>query len=159
MAKRRAITAWLLLGPLALAGLAVVNFTPDYTPYRKPKVLVTTYRTDLWSHQGRYRVVSKEGKRLGNYVALNFLPGGSVIRLPRLFKTSTFEVADTFGGSGIGYFRGKEYWKVDILRDKGEWMDDFDFPLEIEVVKYNFGGPVKNARVRRNCELFLKGIL
>jgi hypothetical protein len=146
--------------PLAASQAAelpqIIESVP-YSHYQKTKILVTTYRTDRWSHQGRYKVVSKGGKRLGNYVALNFLPGGSFIMIPELFKTTTLEVADTFGGKGYGYYKGKKYWKVDILRDKGEWMDDFDHPLDLYVVKYNYDGPVKNQEVRLNCQKFMRG--
>ncbi len=156
MAKRRVVLAFGLALALAL-GAAAADLASDYTPYRKVKVLVTTYRTDHWSYQGRYKVVSKNGKRLGNYVALNFLPGGTIIMIPELFKTTTLEVVDTFGGTGIGYYKGKKYWKIDILRDRGEWMDDFDYPLNMYIVKYNQGGPVKNQLVKRNIQLFLEG--
>ena len=93
---------------------------------------------------------------MGNYVALNFLPGGSVVMIPQLFKTTKLIVADTFGKSGIGKYKGKKYWKVDILRNRGEWIDDFDFPLDLYVVKYNKKGRVKNAEVRRNCRRFME---
>jgi len=122
--------------------------------YRKVKILATTYFANKWSDIGRYQRVSKNGKRLGNYVALNFLPGGSIIMIPKLFKTTKFEVADTMGGSGKGNYRGKSYWKVDILRNKGEYIDDFDYPLDLYIVKFNKRGPVKNEQVRRNSLLF-----
>jgi len=124
--------------------------------YPKVKVLTTTYYAHRWSDIGRYKRVSKKGKRLGNFVAINFLPGGSIVMIPELFQTTTFEVADTFGGSGIGVYKGKKYWKVDILRNKNEWHDDFDHPLDLYVVKYNKNGPVKNAQVKRNCMNYQK---
>ena len=76
--------------------------------------------------------------------------------IPELLKTTKLTVADTFGKSGIGHYKGKKYWKVDILRNKQEWIDDFDYPLNLYVVKYNAKGPVKDAGVRRNCQRFLK---
>jgi len=124
--------------------------------YPKIKVLTTTYFAHQWSDTGRYRQVSKNGVRLGNFVALNFLPGGSIIMIPALLKTTKLIVADTLGGSGRGHFKGKPYWKVDILRNEAEWMDDIDKPVELLVVKYNKAGPVKNRQVRQNCEEFLK---
>ena len=124
--------------------------------YRRVKILATTYRADHFSDIGCYQRVSKNGKRMGNYVALNFLPGGSVVMIPQLFKTTKLIVADTFGKSGIGKYKGKKYWKVDILRNRGEWIDDFDFPLDLYVVKYNKKGRVKNAEVRRNCRRFME---
>jgi hypothetical protein len=156
VAKRSAVTAFFLVF-LFVCGAWAASLTPDYSPYRKVKVLVTTYRTDHWSSQGRYKIVSKNGKRLGEYVALNFLPGGTLIMIPELFDTTTLEVADTFGGSGVGYYKGKKYWKIDILRDKGEWIDDYDYPLTMVIVKYNYGGPVKNREVKRNVRLFMEG--
>lgn len=132
------------------------SFSLEFSDHPKVKVLVSTYYAHKWSHQGRYKVVSKNGKRLGDYVALNFLPGGSIVMIPRLFGNTTFEVADTFGGSGIGYFRHKKYWKIDILRNKGEWYDDVDSPVDLYVVKFNSVGPVKNSIVRRNTKNYLK---
>jgi len=123
----------------------------------KTKVLASTYYAHKWSDIGRYKRVSKNGKRLGNFVALNFLPGGSIVMIPQLFKTTKFEVADTFGGSGAKYYKGKKYWKVDILRNKGEWYDDIDHPIELVIVKVNKKGPVKNQKVRKNCQPFLRG--
>jgi len=127
-----------------------------YSKYPKLKVLASTYYADHWSNTGRYRQVSKDGKRLGNFVALNFLPGGSIIMIPKLFKTTKFEVADTFGGSGLKYHKGKRYWKVDILRNHNEWYDDHDFPLELYIVKYNKTGQVKNRAVKNNCTAVYK---
>ena len=127
-----------------------------FSEYPKVKVLVTSYFAHRWSDFGRYKRVSKNGKRLGNFVALNFLPGGSIVMIPELFKTSKFEVADTFGGSGAGYYKGEKYWKVDMLRNKHEWMDNLDHPLDLYIVKYNGKGPVKNRQVRMNCEAFKK---
>jgi hypothetical protein len=124
--------------------------------YRRVKIMATTYRADRFSDIGCYRRVSKNGKRMGNFVALNFLPGGSVVMIPKLFKTTKFIVADTFGKTGIGKYKDRKYWKVDILRNRGEWIDDFDFPLELYVVKYNRGGLVKNAGVRANCRRFME---
>jgi len=133
---------------------ANVSSPEAYFSDRKVKVLTTTYYAHKWSDIGRYKKVSEKGKRLGNYVALNFLPGGSIIMIPELFKTTTFEVADTLGGSGRGYFHGKAYWKVDILRNKAEYIDDYDYPLDLYIVKYNKQGPVKNRQVRKNSLLF-----
>lgn len=122
-----------------------------YSKFPKIKVLQTVYFAHKWSDIGRYKRVSINKKRIGEYVALNFLPGGSIIMIPELFRTSKFEVADTFGGTGFGKFKGKKYWKVDVLRNKGEYIDDFDFPMEMYIVKYNKNGPVKNKAVKQNC--------
>jgi hypothetical protein len=135
--------------------LAPSSRAENYWQYKKVKILATTYFTHRWSATGRYRQVSKNGKRLGEFVALNFLPGGSIVMIPELFKTTKLEVADTFGGSGVGKYKGQKYWKVDILRDKGEWIDDLDHPLDLYIVKYNKEGPVKNKQVRKNCQAFL----
>jgi len=142
------------LGLIFLAQLFVPSHAEDYARYPKVKILASTYVTHRWSATGRYRQVSKNGRRLGDFIALNFLPGGSIVMIPTLFKTTKLEVADTFGGSGRGYYKGAKYWKVDILRDKGEWIDDFDHPLDLYIVKYNKNGPVKNQQVRKNCEMF-----
>lgn len=123
-----------------------------YSKYPKIKVLQTVYYAHHWSDYGRYKRVTKNKKRLGNYVACNFLPGGSIIMIPELFRTTKFEVADTFGGKGYGFFKGEKYWKVDILRNKDEWLDDFDYPMDMYIVKFNKGGPVKNHQVAKNCE-------
>ena len=136
------------------AKTAKISNTP-YQGYPKVKILATTYFANRWSDTGRYRRVSKNGRRMGNFVALNFLPGGSIVAIPELFKTTKLEVADTFGGSGIGHFKGKKYWKVDILVNKNEWIDDFDHPLDLYIVKYNKKGPVKNQQVRKNCQAFM----
>ncbi len=136
----------LLLWLLSLPGSA----------YPKIKVWVSTYYADHWSDIGRYRQVSKSGKRLGNFVALNFLPGGSVVMIPRLFKATTFEVADTFGRSGVKRVNDKRYWLVDVLRNHNEWYEDHDFPVDLYIVKYNRRGPVKNAVVHRNCHYVYK---
>jgi hypothetical protein len=133
--------------------LSLIIFTQSNWAYPKMNVWVSTYYADHWSDTGRYRQVSKNGKRLGNFVALNFLPGGSIIMIPKLFKTTKFEVADTFGSTGIKTVKGKKYWLVDILRNHNEWYDDHDFPVELLVVKYNKKGPVKNRTVRKNCTL------
>jgi len=136
------------------------NSSVSKTPaknYQKVRVIASTYYAHKWSDIGRYRRVSKNGKRLGNFVALNFLPGGSIIMIPKLFKTTKFEVADTFGGSGTRYYKGKKYWKVDILRNKGEWYDDIDHPIELIIAGVNHKGPVKNLTVRKNFLAFLKG--
>ncbi|MFA5034581.1 MAG: hypothetical protein WC500_02225 [Candidatus Margulisiibacteriota bacterium] len=125
-------------------------------PYPSIKILVTTYYTQNWSETGRYRRVSKDGHRLGNFVALNFLPGGSIVMIPRLFKNQLFEVADTFGGRGYDYFKGKRYWKIDILRDEGEFYEDIDSPVDLYIVKYNKRGEFKNREVKRNALLIYK---
>jgi len=129
-----------------------------YSKYPRIKVLATTYTTEHWSNQGRYRIVSKGGKRLGNFVALNFLPGGSIVMIPELFKTTKLEVADTFGGSGAGYYKGKKYWKVDILRNRGEWIDDYDHPLDLYIVKINNNGKFKNQAVKKNYQAVLESL-
>lgn len=140
---------------LILLALSLMVMLPEVEAKNSPvKILATTYFAHKWSDTGRYKRVSKNGKRLGNYVALNFLPGGSIIMIPELFKTTKFEVADTLGGSGRGPYQGKSYWKVDILRNKGEYIDDFDYPLDLYIVKFNKRGPVKNEQVRRNSLLF-----
>ncbi|HTY14021.1 MAG TPA: hypothetical protein VMD02_07570 [Candidatus Omnitrophota bacterium] len=148
----------LFLIVLTLSGAAPAAKDKRNYDYRKVKVLVSTYYADRWSDEGRYRMVSHHGKRLGNFVALNFLPGGSIIMLPRIFKTTKFEVADTFGGTGYRYYNGRKYWKVDILRNRGEKYASVDGPVEMVVVSINFKGPVKNAAVRKNAELFIKSI-
>lgn len=119
--------------------------------YPRMKVWVTTYYANRWSDTGRYRQVSKNGKRLGDFVALNFLPGGSLVMLPRLFDSTVFEVADTYGGSGRKVVKGIRYWKVDVLRNAHEWYDTHDFPVDLYIVKYNKAGQVKNRIVRKNC--------
>ncbi|MBU1867593.1 MAG: hypothetical protein KKD13_03870, partial [Candidatus Margulisbacteria bacterium] len=124
--------------------------------YPSLKVLVTTYYTHNWSEFGRYKKVSQNNHRLGNFVALNFLPGGSIIMIPRLFKGQLFEVADTFGGRGYDYFKGERYWKIDILRDKGEFYEDIDSPVDLYIVKYNKRGEFKNREVKRNALLIYK---
>ncbi len=149
----------LLLFALSSAISFPASANDPYSQYPKLKVLVSTYYADHWSSTGRYRQVSKNGKRLGNFVALNFLPGGSIIMIPKLFKTTKFEVADTFGGTGLKYHKGKRYWKVDILRNHQEWYDDHDFPLDVYIVKYNRGGQVKNATVRKNCQYIYKQLI
>lgn len=139
--------------------LSFAQFNPsatesaEYSKYPKIKVLQTVYYAHHWSDYGRYKRVSKNKKRIGNTVACNFLPGGSIIMIPELFKTTKFEVADTFGGKGYGFFKGEKYWKVDVLRNKSEWIDDFDHPLDMYIVKYNNAGPVKNSQVARNCQV------
>ena len=150
-------------GGLLLLLISWQAFFPSPThaadPYRKYprlKAIASTYYAHKWSETGRYRQVSKKGKRLGNFVALNFLPGGSIIMLPELFKTTTFEVADTFGGTGYRSYKGKRYWKVDILRNHQEWYDDFDHPIDLYVVKFNRSGPVKNLMVRKNTQRLYK---
>jgi len=143
-----------------LANIAFAN-DPIENPlknYPSVKVMVTTYFTHLWSTQGAYKKVSKNNKRLGNYVAINFLPSGSIVMIPELFKTTKLEVADTLGGSGIKYYKGKKYWKVDILRDKSEWIDDFDHPLNLYVVKINKNGKFRDNIVRQNYYRFLKSL-
>jgi hypothetical protein len=134
---------------LTSTGLAVTKEAG--TKYPKLKVWVSTYYADHWSDTGRYRQVSNHGKRIGNFVALNFLPGGSIIMLPRLFDSTTFEVADTFGGSGFRTVKGRRYWKVDVLRNHNEWYDNHDFPVDLYIVKYNKPGQVKNRVVKNNC--------
>ena len=124
--------------------------------YPSLKVLVTTYYSHNWSEFGRYKKVSTGGRRLGHYVALNFLPGGSIITIPRLFGRQQFEVADTFGGRGWDYFKGKRYWKIDILRDAGEFYEDIDSPVDLYIVKYNKRGEFKNREVKRNALLIYK---
>lgn len=129
----------------------------QFHKHKKIKVITSTYFAHKWSDIGCYKRVSKRGKRLGNFVALNFLPGGSIITIPQIFKTTTFEVADTFGGSGYTYYKGKKYWKVDILKNKNEWHDDFDYPLDLYVIKFNKKGPTKNKQVYNNSiETFKK---
>jgi hypothetical protein len=133
--------------------LSAIPSRADACP--KVRVLVSTYYAHRWSDTGRYRKVSKNKKRLGNFVALNFLPGGSIVTIPALFKTTRFEVADTFGGSGVGYFRGKRYWKVDILRNKDERHMDIDKPVDLYIIKFNKSGPVKNQQVRINSQNYM----
>jgi len=139
-------------------GLTIEAVSKKIPHQIKTKVLVSTYYAHNWSSQGRYRIVSKNGKRIGDFVALNFLPGGSKIKIPRLFKNTVFEVADTFGGSGVGRYHGKACWKVDVLRNKGEWYDDVDYPVEMEIVKINFKGELKNASARNNFNRFLREV-
>lgn len=152
----------LLLSLLMLQTCLLAEETPaeenPYARYPKVKILATCYFAHRWSDYGRYKRVSENGWRLGNYVALNFLPGGSIVMIPELLGTTKLEVADTFGGSGKGRYKGKTYWKVDILRDKNEWIDDFDYPLDLYIVKYNKKGPVKNAQVKQNCQAFIDNL-
>ena len=149
----------MLLTILLFFSFSSFAFAEEALNYPKTKVLVSTYYAHRWSSIGRYKKVSKNGKRLGNFVALNFLPGGSIVTIPRVFGSTTFEVADTFGGTGIGYYKGKRYWKVDILRNKGEWYDDVDSPMTMFVVKFNDKGPVKNKRVLKNSIQFKQEII
>ncbi|MBI5700792.1 hypothetical protein HZC34_02955 [Candidatus Saganbacteria bacterium] len=146
---------WAIIGlcilSVPIAAEEIAKERLPYSKYEKVKIIASTYYAHLWSDTGRYRRVSKNGKRLGDFVALNFLPGGSVIMIPELFKTTTLEVADTFGGSGYTTFKGKKYWKVDILRNKNEFYDDFDYPLDMYIIKLNKCGAVKNKEVRQNC--------
>jgi len=143
---------------LASLLLAIIVLAQSGWAYPKMKVWVSTYYADHWSNTGRNRQVSKNGKRLGNFVALNFLPGGSIIMIPRLFKTTKFEVADTFGSSGVKKVKGKRYWLVDILRNHNEWYDDHDFPVDLYVVKYNNKGPVKNLKVKKSCQAVYRSL-
>ncbi|OGC14703.1 hypothetical protein A3J90_08885 [candidate division WOR-1 bacterium RIFOXYC2_FULL_37_10] len=129
--------------------------TPNYFTI---KVLTTSYFAHKGSDYGCYRRVTKNQKRMGNFIALNFLPGGSIVMIPALFKTTTFEVADTFGGSGVGYFKGEKYWKVDILKNKNEWHENIDYPIDLYVVKFNEKGPVKNKTVKNNTLSILQKI-
>jgi len=122
----------------------------------KIKVLTTCYFAHRWSDEGAYRRVSQKGKRLGNFVALNFLPAGSIIMIPELLKTTKLEVADTLGGRGVGRWKGKKFWKVDILRNKAEWLDDFDHPLELVIVKINPSGRLRDRIIKQNYQAFLK---
>ena len=146
----------LVLLALVLA-LQAIPLAKASNPY-SIKILATCYFAPHWSDQGAYRIVSKNGQRLGNFVALNFLPGGSIVMIPALFKTTKLEVADTLAGKGVGAFKGKKYWKVDILCDEKEWIDDFDFPLELIIVKINKNGPMRDRIVRRNYQLFLNNV-
>jgi hypothetical protein len=141
----------LLLALLLLAGSSHAISKEALTKYPRMKVWVTTYYANHWSDTGRYRQVSKNGKRLGDFVALNFLPGGSLVMIPRLFDSTVFEVADTYGGSGRKVVKGICYWKVDVLRNAREWYDTHDFPVVLYIVKYNRNGQVKNRSVRKNC--------
>ncbi len=95
---------------------------------------------------------------MGNYVAINFLPAGSIVMIPELFKTTKLEVADTLAGRGVGVYKGKKYWKVDILCNKNEWIDDFDYPMDLIVVKINKNGRFRDRACRRNHQLFLNQI-
>lgn len=149
--KRKVLLAVLILILL----LPMLCFAGKYPTV---KVLTTCYFAERWSDQGAYRKVSKNGKRLGNFVALNFLPSGSVIMIPSLFKTTKFEVADTLKGKGRGYFRGKSYWKVDILRNENEWIDDFDRPQDLQIVKINRQGRFRDQLVRENYQTFIDNL-
>ena len=124
--------------------------------YPKVMVLTTTYFAHRWSDYGCYRRVSKNGKRLGEYVACNFLPAGSMVMIPSLFKTTKLIVADTLAGAGTGYFHGKKYWRLDILRNKNEWIDDFDTPQELIVFKIKTKGVLRDAVVKNNYKKFLQ---
>lgn len=135
----------------SLASLAPLAETK---PLPQVKILATTYFAHLWSDYGAYRRVSINGRRMGNYVAINFLPAGSIVMIPELFKTTKLEVADTLAGRGVGVYKGKKYWKVDILCNKHEWIDDFDYPLDLIVVKINQNGRMRDRTVRRNYQLF-----
>ncbi len=160
MAQRSKIKIRTLALIVLIWAFLSINLKADVRQYdyRKIKVIVSTYYANRWSDQGRYRMVSKHGKRLGNFVALNFLPGGSVVMLPYMFRTTKFEVADTFGGTGYRYFHGRKYWKVDVLRNQGEKYASVDGPVDLVIVKINFKGPVKNAAVRKNVNDILKTI-
>lgn len=144
----------LILILLGFLGFSVLAFLE--TPPKKVEALITSYFAHRWSDHGAYKQVSVKGKRMGNFVALNFLPSGSIIEIPELLKTTKLEVADTLGGRGVGYYKGKKYWRVDILRNKHEWMDDFDHPLEIRIVKINHKGRFRDKIVKANYQQFLK---
>jgi len=125
---------------------------------KKVKILYTCYFAPRWSEHGAYRRVSQNGKRLGNYIALNFLPSGSVVMIPSVLKTTKLIVADTMANHGIGSYEGKKYWKVDILRNEKEWIDDFDAPQELVIVKINKNGRFRDNIVYENYQTFLRQI-